>query len=375
MSQKVAIDIKEVSKVFHLQYTDHGLSGEHKNQITALDSISLKILKGEVIGITGPNGSGKSTLLKILAGITKPTSGEIIINGRLASILDIGAGFHPELTGRENVYLNGQLLGFSKNEIKKKYDSIIAFSGIGNFINEPVKNYSNGMYLRLAFSIIIHLDCDVLLLDEVLAVGDHEFMKKCLDAIRQKKEMGITVVIVSHNKELLSYLCTRQIVISHSKLENSKNNFFDIETSYEADHKIMLKKINSEIINDYLMFDLMLSDVKGYEEVDIGLLFDSEEQLHSRFIISSVHNFSTGSSEETEVSETIHFKSKIPLINIKPGKYNISVYIIKNRLTITRLYSDCHICEITAGKKEDFLLNFYPNPLRLFVDWEKDPIN
>src|SRR5690606_19206903 len=131
--------------------------------------------KGENVGIIGPNGSGKSTLLKILAGVTKPTSGTVDINGRIASILDIGAGFHPELSGKENVFLNGQILGFAKSEIAPKYKEIVEFSGIGKYIDEPVKNYSNGMYLRLAFSIMVHLDFDIYLFDEVMSVGDAEF--------------------------------------------------------------------------------------------------------------------------------------------------------------------------------------------------------
>src|SRR5688572_16721738 len=154
MSQVTAIKISGLSKKFHLQHPIRNEDGSMSNELWALKNIDLEIKKGEHVGLIGPNGSGKSTLLKILAGITKPTAGTAEITGRVASILDIGAGFHPELSGRENVFLNGQLLGFSKKEIKQKFDDIVSFSGIEKFIDEPVKNYSSGMYLRLAFSIM-----------------------------------------------------------------------------------------------------------------------------------------------------------------------------------------------------------------------------
>jgi len=199
LNNDIAIKVENLSKVFPLRQPQEDENGNLVHEHWALKDVSFEIKKGESVGIIGPNGSGKSTLLKILAGVTKPTSGKITIKGKVASILDIGAGFHPELSGRENVFLNGQIHGFSKKEIEVKFDEIVAFSGIEKFIDEPVKNYSNGMYLRLAFSIMVHLDFDVYLLDEVLSVGDAEFRRKSQQRLYQLHSFQKkTIISVSH---------------------------------------------------------------------------------------------------------------------------------------------------------------------------------
>lgn len=199
MEDNIAISIKNISKKYRLQQPINDANGNETQELWALKDISFDIKKGESVGIIGSNGSGKSTLLKILAGVTKPTTGSAEIKGKVASILDIGAGFHPELSGRDNVFLNGQIYGFTQSEIKHKYNEIVEFSGIEKFIDEPVKNYSNGMYLRLAFSIMAHFDFDVYLFDEVLSVGDAAFSLKTKEKYREMNEMGKTMVFVSHN--------------------------------------------------------------------------------------------------------------------------------------------------------------------------------
>lgn len=360
------IRVENVSKEYPLRHTGKGGS----RFFQALSHVSFGINAGEIVGITGPNGSGKSTLLKILSGITKPTSGRIEITGRVAAILDIGTGFHPDLSGRENVFLNGQLLGFSKREIRERFDEILDFSGIGDFIDQPVKNYSNGMYLRLAFSILIHLECDILLLDEVLAVGDQDFMKKCLRALQEKKAKGVTALIVSHNKELLTYLCTRLITISHSEVVENERTFFDEDSRYENDDHITLESISHHITDREVELELVLKNIHGYESLDVGLSFDLPEMVHSRFTLSSVHNRSAqvfAAPAETGCRLT----AVIPRNNIKPGSYSISVYVIKDRKMITRNFLNCHVCEIPEPATEDLFLKFYPNPLRLFLDWKK----
>jgi lipopolysaccharide transport system ATP-binding protein len=192
---------------------------EIKEEFWALKDVTANINKGEVIGIIGPNGSGKSTLLKILTGITPPTEGEIIMHGKVASLLEVGTGFHPELTGRENIFLNGAIIGMSKKEIIKKFDEIVAFSGVEKFIDTPVKYYSSGMYVRLAFSVAAHMEPDILLIDEVLAVGDAEFQKKCLGKMEEvTKEDGRTILFVSHNMSAIQSLCTKVFLLENGRI-------------------------------------------------------------------------------------------------------------------------------------------------------------
>lgn len=181
--------------------------GQQKEEFFALKDIDLTIHEGDVVGIVGPNGSGKSTLLKLLSRITFPTKGRMVINGTLSSMLEVGTGFHPELTGRENIYLNGAIIGMRKEEVSRKLDSIVSFSGLEDFLDTPVKHYSSGMYVRLAFSVASHLEPDILLIDEVLAVGDQEFRKMCMDKLLDVSGQGRTIIMVSHQMSYLRELC------------------------------------------------------------------------------------------------------------------------------------------------------------------------
>lgn len=191
---------------------------QKKEEVWALKNISLSIKKGETIGIIGENGSGKSTLLKIISGITSPTSGTVSVNGRVASLIELGAGFHQDLTGRENVYLNGTLLGLTRKEIDKKYKDIVSFADIDEYINQPVRTYSSGMTVRLGFSVAIHLDPDILLIDEVLAVGDEEFQRKCIWKLRDLIKVNKTILLVSHNLNLVRQICNNVFWINKEGL-------------------------------------------------------------------------------------------------------------------------------------------------------------
>jgi len=186
--------------------------------IWAIKDISFEVSKGEILGVIGKNGAGKSTLLKILSRIVEPTSGQATVYGRVASLLEIGTGFHSELSGRENIYLNGTILGMTKDEIKKNFNDIVEFSEIGKFIDTPVKRYSSGMYVRLAFAVAAHLDPEVLIVDEVLAVGDAAFQKKCLGKMSETANSGRTVLFVSHNMHTIQNLCTRTILLDDGKI-------------------------------------------------------------------------------------------------------------------------------------------------------------
>jgi lipopolysaccharide transport system ATP-binding protein len=195
---------------------DHGnLRGE---TLWALKEINLQVHQGEVLGIIGRNGAGKSTLLKILSDVAAPTSGEVKIKGRIASLLEVGTGFHPEMTGRENVYMNGAILGMSRLEVRRKFDEIVDFAGIEQFIDTPVKRYSSGMYVRLGFAVAAHLEPEILIVDEVLAVGDAEFQKKCLGKMGNVADEGRTVLFVSHNLQSISILCPTTILLQEGRI-------------------------------------------------------------------------------------------------------------------------------------------------------------
>lgn len=184
--------------------------------VWALKDIDFEVKKGETLGVIGRNGAGKSTLLKLLSRVTQPTTGNIKVNGRIASLLEVGTGFHPELTGRDNIFLNGAILGMRRSEIKQKFDEIVAFSGVERYIDTPVKRYSSGMYVRLAFAVAAHLESEILIIDEVLAVGDADFQKKCLGKMDQvAKGEGRTVLFVSHNMAAVKSLCSQGLVIEH----------------------------------------------------------------------------------------------------------------------------------------------------------------
>lgn len=221
-----AISVHEVSKTFKI-YRDRNqslkatlLSGRRAKveEFTALKNVSLEIPEGKTFGLMGNNGSGKSTLLKCIAKILTPNHGTIASVGRVAAMLEVGSGFHPELSGRENVYLNGTILGMSEKEINAKFDQIVDFSGIGAFIDEPVKNYSSGMYVRLGFSVSIHVEPDILLVDEVLAVGDMNFQEKCMSKFSDLKEAGKTVVVVSHSLDQMRTFCDDAAWLDHGEL-------------------------------------------------------------------------------------------------------------------------------------------------------------
>ncbi len=197
----------------------HRKTGEQRKEFWALQDVSLEITPGETVGLIGPNGAGKSTILKLISRIIEPTSGRIDVSGRVEALLELGAGFHPDLTGRENVYLNGSILGLSRAQIRRRLDEIVAFAELEPFIDTPVRHYSSGMYVRLGFSVAVHTDPGILLVDEVLAVGDAAFQQKCLDKITEFKREGRTVLFVSHNMYLVQQFCTQAIWLEKGEIQ------------------------------------------------------------------------------------------------------------------------------------------------------------
>lgn len=223
-----AIEVSNISKRFVLRHTRSmkeafvwlikGRKGDLSEKFDALKDVSLTVEQGETVALLGLNGSGKSTLLKHISGVMRPDAGRVGTRGRVAGLIEVGAGFHHDLSGRDNVYLNGAILGMTEQEIDEKFDSIVEFSEIGQFIDTEVKFYSSGMYLRLAFSVAVHTDPEVFLVDEILAVGDEPFQKKCINKIRELAGEGKTLVVVSHDLDLVSRICERGVLLEHGRI-------------------------------------------------------------------------------------------------------------------------------------------------------------
>jgi len=212
--------IRSLQEIF-VNIVNKETRGRHR--FWALEDVSFSVKAGETVGILGANGSGKSTILKLISRIIDPTTGVITISGRLSALLELGAGFHPDLTGRENIYLNGSILGFNRKAMNQKLDSIIEFADIGEFIDVPIRNYSSGMQMRLGFSVAVHVEPEIILVDEVLAVGDYSFQLKCLDRIRQMQREGVTILFVSHDFEAVERLCSRAVWLEDGVLQAEGN--------------------------------------------------------------------------------------------------------------------------------------------------------
>lgn len=319
--------------------------------VWALQNINFEVKKGEVLGIIGKNGAGKSTLLKILSRVTIPTSGVIKTKGRIASLLEVGTGFHPELTGRENIYLNGAILGMTKAEIKSKEEEIIEFSGCEMYIDTPVKRYSSGMRVRLAFAVAAHLEPDILVVDEVLAVGDAEFQKKAVGKMKAiSGESGRTVLFVSHNMAAVKSLCTRAMVLEHGKMafEGSQNQAVDFYLSNNS--SINSKSVknrtdrtgNGKIkLSSVTLLDKNNSPIESVisgEFLRIKLDFEVIELIHLKFIIGLAFFDSSQVLKSMIVSDELDvdlndFISKgyvnmdIPEFNLRGGNYNLKVVL------------------------------------------------
>jgi lipopolysaccharide transport system ATP-binding protein len=245
--------------------------------IWALEDVSLEVRRGEVIGIIGCNGAGKSTLLKILSRITKPTNGYAEVNGRVGSLLEVGTGFHPELSGRENIYLNGAILGMRKAEIEQKFDEIVAFAEVEQFIDTPVKRYSSGMYVRLAFAVAAHMESDILLVDEVLAVGDAQFQKKCFSKMREAGSEGKTIVLVSHNMAAVRNICASGLVLRQGRISCSGeiNEIVDayVSESIDGNNNNTVEETESFLVDQVLIIPTASTVIKTFQPVEIRVRF------------------------------------------------------------------------------------------------------
>jgi lipopolysaccharide transport system ATP-binding protein len=280
--------------------------GESDDLIWALKDISFEVKHGETLGIIGRNGAGKSTLLKVISRITEPTSGQVTINGRVASLLEVGTGFHPELTGRENIYMNGTILGMTKKEIDRKFDEIVDFSGVEKFIDTPIKRYSSGMQVRLAFSVAAHLEPDILIVDEVLAVGDAEFQEKCLGKMGDVVKEGRTVLFVSHNMMAIRSLCSRAILLDRGRI-NSNGSVQETLSAYleslqvSQTRSLDFKDSNRHEGSDLFRFKQIkwvdaktgssISKIQSGQHIAIHIVYSNEAQHPLHNIVVSIAFF------------------------------------------------------------------------------------
>lgn len=342
-----------------------GLADEHET-FWALKDVSFSVNKGEIFGIVGKNGSGKSTLLKILSRIVDPTEGRVELRGRTASLLEVGTGFHPELTGRENIYFNGSMLGMGRQEIRSKFDEIVEFSEVEKFLDTPVKFYSSGMYVRLAFSVAAHLEPEILILDEVLSVGDAGFQQKSLKKILKTMEEGRTVLIVSHSIDTVKRVCDRGILLTNGKIQ-SMGPIKEVIQAYEGTLPTLnvekakklqgVKVISSKLVKQLVTTDSQLNiEMKFYTENDLPNCYvnvtieDVRGQqilLHSRTdLVGKNPSFKAGKN-------TINVE--FPRSSLNPGTYSVWFRIFAKKYKQIYLADSNRIIFTVKGKPTEFL--------------------
>ncbi|NLP58172.1 ABC transporter ATP-binding protein [Lutibacter sp. B1] len=350
--------------------------------VWALKDINLEVQKGEVLGIIGKNGAGKSTLLKILSKITSPTTGSVKSKGRIASLLEVGTGFHGELTGRENIFLNGTILGMTKAEITQKYDEIVEFSGCERYIDTPVKRYSSGMTVRLAFAVAAFLEPDILIIDEVLAVGDAEFQKKAIGKMKEiSKGDGRTVLFVSHNMAAVQNLCERGIVLKKGSIVfdggveqaissylaeyySSENKIIDfpVETSKLSIENINIVDVNEQqvsnlILGSFYNFQLFLRSKKDLRHVNVRLqVFDENNHL-----ITTLNTFHTNNVLNISENESVVLKCCMEKLAIAPGKYTLGIEIF-DLFEKSTIYENEKVLYFTIENGDYFASGRLPSP-------------
>ncbi len=347
--------------------TGNNISEKSEEQaFWALQDINFKVRRGEALGIIGKNGAGKSTLLKILSRVTRPTRGTVKGYGRVASMLEVGTGFHEELTGRENIFLNGNILGMSNSEIRQKFDSIVDFSGISKFIDTPVKRYSSGMYVRLAFSVAAHLDPDILLLDEVLAVGDTEFQEKSLKKMREIiSKQGCTILFVSHNISSVLQLCSRVILLKEGKIADEghpqkvvnsyyevlgKQNFYqrwDVPAEAPGNETIRLKKIKlePELPSANAAIDVRTPLHIHFEFANLAEVINLSVGIHL-FTYSGECIFDVPSVSQKMTVGDYEGACTIPGGFLNDGDYYVSIIFVKNTKEPIYYLEKCLIFEV-----------------------------
>jgi lipopolysaccharide transport system ATP-binding protein len=336
----------------------------------ALRDVTFEVGQGEVVGVIGRNGAGKSTLLKILSRITEPTEGRVEINGRVASLLEVGTGFHPELTGRENIFLNGAILGMTRVEIKKKFDEIVAFAGVEKFLDTPVKRYSSGMYLRLAFAVAAHLEPEILLVDEVLAVGDAAFQRKCLGKMQDVAKGGRTVLLVSHNMGVVSTLTERSIYLQDGLIAASGNSRDVVEMymmkSVEA-QTTRTKGIENYRRNQNSDAPVTITSIGvngcgsrsgALPSIEIGADFTIEVELAVREVLHSAMLDILLKSSRAEPVAMLFSMDQGFILSLDPGRHVVTVRVSNLPLAPGHYFVDLGINQSENTRAYDVILDF-----------------
>jgi lipopolysaccharide transport system ATP-binding protein len=370
------------------QTNDRTVKGE-SDIVWSLKDINFEIEQGDAVGIIGRNGAGKSTLLKLLSRVTAPTTGNIKVKGRIASLLEVGTGFHPELTGRENIYLNGAILGMRKKEITRKFDEIVDFSGVERYIDTPVKRYSSGMYVRLAFAVAAHLESEILIVDEVLAVGDAEFQKKCLGKMGEVSTgEGRTVLFVSHNMASVKSLCTKAVLLENGMVKSVGivESIIGNYLSGDLDNKNRRTFSNEYDKPEFNLHEIMInplgnepeSIIDEFAEIEINTIItlkDGKKNLHLTFVLNneygeSLFAFSHIISGLKLKNGLNKVKCKLPKGFLNIGTYCLSLYIIENAKTTIFVEKDIMSFNIQEGEREiGSWMGKEPGFIKPIFDW------
>jgi lipopolysaccharide transport system ATP-binding protein len=398
ITEKAKTAVRKLSRPLLPKTSNLTLDTAHE-EFWALKDVSFEVKRGDRIGIIGRNGAGKSTLLKILSRITEPTTGRIGINGRVASLLEVGTGFHPELTGRENIFLNGAVLGMTKAEIKKKFDEIVDFAEIEKFLDTPVKRYSSGMYVRLAFAVAAHLEPEILIVDEVLAVGDAAFQKKCLGKMDEVAKGGRTVLFVSHQMDMIRALCGRCIlldggsVMAEGRPETVINDYVQssarrkntVTFEEEDDPALKLQVVRGRVVNEkgepQERFDVFDKIILEFEYrvymamTSVVVNFDVKRDGTTLFL-----SFDTdvGSNEQGIRTPGLYrCRVELPCPLLKPGRYSITTNTgIANVCTYQRL-EDVLMFDVELYSKPSSLLSYAekrPGVIAVPIEWEIESV-
>jgi lipopolysaccharide transport system ATP-binding protein len=365
---------------------DRASSNENPESFWALRDVSFEVKQGEVIGIIGRNGAGKSTLLKILSRITEPTEGEARVHGRISSLLEVGTGFHPELSGRDNIYLNGAILGMKKAEIRRKFDEIVAFAEVEKFIDTPVKHYSSGMYVRLAFAVAAHLEPEILVIDEVLAVGDAEFQKRCLGRMGAMASEGRTVLFVSHNMTALQSLCSRAIWLSSGKVQADLPAQLAVAEYLNVSARTLLDRVWDEAdavagtrvarLHSARVLAARPQHITTADAFDIEVDFSTFISGASFHITLHIHTLegicvlATPSPAQSPESGRITARCHIPPNLLNDGGYKIQIMIVRDMSVVEVNCVDAIFFELLDAPRDLGWYGKWPGVTRPDLQWE-----